>query len=743
MKPCYNKPCCKEVRSCHSYYLNIYFIADYDYDQSFSVVAYAENLVTSAVETALYEAAEKLIKQPHVDHSSSSQETQDSSFSKSTASTASTDSEIPMDHLEVNFRDWLAHYRRRSSNLSDLSSRRSSYDLPSSRRSSGCSTKYSSEFSSEFEEYYDNFQQQEKYKYHTIKEEVGPSVINEFALNLAQSLLREGTEAFAATKSEAGVQKFHSIQPSSVTAKPSPVKLQNIETESHQLSTESERLDSENEDLEIVQSSVRKFVDSMFSEIWPFQESKANVWTTAQSDMRNMIIQSTSHALAIKELEVVCILGNDDDIIHVYSDSESSGVGDEFDDGYNDESYLINVANDLVVKAFSEALIEYRQRYMYSGYKNINHSAISSECSSVADNDGSNDSRTSVSAANIADTVVTEIFDSIPDPGARPKVPKNNSSIIPLKAYCDNTLVTSDKQRLIVSQDEVTKSENNTVEISYPVLNYNTKEHSHISRESFDIINSIVHDEMENVINTGSVTDLDVNNSSHAISSSPVNQNIYGIREDIEHNKENSSPRRLSSRSTLSKSPNNNSLSERSMKIRSSPQRDSINISPINMSNSSSPKSAKSGSGLSKSSGSKSNNSSPGRSNRSSRKSDSGHKRIGSPANGHRSKKNYDQFANCLSRDLLTNVFLQVQDTGEGDLLSYPRRSSEPMQISNGAALQRLEHSVPTVNGKRTQKSKTDEDIGTFAEELSRHGASCDVGHRKSGSGFRDPILSR
>ena len=772
---------------------------------------FAENLVANAVETAVYEAAEKIGKPAHVHHSSSSQETdaQDSSFSKSSASmasTASTDSEIPMDHLEVNFRDWLAHYRRRSSNLSDLSSRRSSYELPSSRRSSGCSTKYSSEFSSEFEEYYDNFQQQEKYKYHTIKEEVGPSVVNEFAVSLAQCVLKEGTEAFAHAKSETGVRKFHSIQPTSVMAKPAPVKKAMAESEEENTDN-SESTDDDIDKVGKDENRIRKFVDDMFLEIWPFQDSKSSARSEAQRELRTSIMYLDTCDTE-RRLDVGRVLGNKDDKDSVCSDSDSD-VGDEFDENYSDEHYLINIANDLVLKAFTEALIEYRQRYMYSGYRNINHSARSSECSSVDENEDNYSLGAGVSLGNVEGSVVAEVSEdtsatALPstvthdlgarpkmhDLGARPKLPNNKFAIIPLKAVCDNTvlisdktvltsdntILTSDKKSVIASQEVLDETENISVEISHLSAsdlsqeysnsdnsiehrNYSqeysnsgyslehrnySRDHSRSSRDSFDkAVDSFKHDERD-VIHVTNVADMITDSSSQVLSSSPVNQNIYYNKGDSEHNKENSSPRRLSTRSILSKSPNNSSHFEKSMNICSSPKRDSITISPINiLPTSSSPKSVKSGSSWSKGSRSRSNSSSHSRGTRGSKKGNSGHKRIASPANGQRSKKNYDQFANCLSRDLLTNVFLQVQDTGDGDILSLPRRSSEPMQISNGAALQRLEHSVPNVNGRRTQKSKTAEDIGTFAEELSRHGASCDVVHRKSGSGFRDPILSR
>ena len=64
--------------------------------------------------------------------------------------------------------------RRRSSNLSDVGSRRSS-DLTCSRRSSG-STRYSSDLSSDLEELYESFPEGRQ-RPAAIKEEVPPGAI--------------------------------------------------------------------------------------------------------------------------------------------------------------------------------------------------------------------------------------------------------------------------------------------------------------------------------------------------------------------------------------------------------------------------------------------------------------------------------------------------------------------------------------------------------------------------------------
>ena len=75
--------------------------------------------------------------------------------------------------------------RRRSSNLSDVGSRRSS-DLASRRSSS--STRYSSDLSSDFEELYESFQRQEaRHRPAAIKEEMptaGPSGLQDFVSSM-------------------------------------------------------------------------------------------------------------------------------------------------------------------------------------------------------------------------------------------------------------------------------------------------------------------------------------------------------------------------------------------------------------------------------------------------------------------------------------------------------------------------------------------------------------------------------
>ncbi|CAH1781804.1 unnamed protein product [Owenia fusiformis] len=99
---------------------------------------------------------------------------------------------------------WMTEFRRRSSNLSDLSSRRSSTKSSLSRTSSRCS----SDFSSEFEEYYENFQNVTK-KIHPpaiTEEPQGTQNVSDFASEFVEGILTES--ACTAADMTPGVQNF-------------------------------------------------------------------------------------------------------------------------------------------------------------------------------------------------------------------------------------------------------------------------------------------------------------------------------------------------------------------------------------------------------------------------------------------------------------------------------------------------------------------------------------------------------
>ncbi|ESP04350.1 hypothetical protein LOTGIDRAFT_170851 [Lottia gigantea] len=116
------------------------------------------------------------------------------------------------DGIDTECGDWLHNIRRRSSNLSDVNSRRSS-----------SSTKHSSDVSSDLDELYESYIKSEKSKHGTIHEESYEN-INDFAAKLISCLMQEGTSKAASMMP--GVQDFDICPPSSAI-KPKALREQN------------------------------------------------------------------------------------------------------------------------------------------------------------------------------------------------------------------------------------------------------------------------------------------------------------------------------------------------------------------------------------------------------------------------------------------------------------------------------------------------------------------------------------
>ncbi|XP_060606264.1 uncharacterized protein LOC132758593 [Ruditapes philippinarum] len=681
-----------------------------------------------------------------------------------------------MDHLEVNFRDWYANYRRRSSNLSDLSSRRSSYDL-ASRRSSACSARgYSSEYSSEFEEYYDNFQQQEqKYKYHTIKEEVGSTTVSEFASTLAASLLRQGAEEASGFIPH----NFHGSQPSYDIQRPLPVR---VSTAS--LST----LDSiENEEAIVREDCIRQYVDEMFEIIWPFSDNDIEVddGTTPGAEIKQRILEYKSDYFNNIKINVLRDRIND-----------GEGENDKVEDEQNeiDERLLVAVADRMVTIAFQEALFEYR--YLMSTFdKNMlqisessqsDHSIDAKDQSELSSSE-SNQSRSKKNlnsnsnldpAYRVAEKVLSGLFSKketeLPS-NINPSLAEPQSNI-PKQEICDTKLLVvesispkshstnSDDSELSAAKRREMFSRIADKELSSG-LTTQLESDEHSCNDNLTCSLNLSSDSSQSDSSLGrqllssSPAHCDYKeSSSQSKSKSPTNWAEFRKKSSSSESKssdskssdsiaiKNSSKTDLKVSKSLSpkKYPISHNISERRSVPTLFPQKslDSSDRGKINDLKSSTRKDLHNSEVLGQDSG-------PGLS-RSGLKSQTGtktnklhhltpqHARLVMKPGQYFStgnKKNYDQFANSLSRDLLTNAFLQVQEHNEP--VAYPRRSSEPMQISNGAALQRYEHSFHTINGKRSKKSKTDEDISQFEADWMQQYPST------SSSGFRDPVLSR
>ena len=115
------------------------------------------------------------------------------------------------DLLEVDYSEWLANFRRRSSQLSDLTSRRSS-----------SSTKQSSEFSSDLEEIYETLVQAEKTQHGIIEEESYGAALSEYAAHFVTSLVSEGTST--AAQMLPGMKEFQQGSPPAGTLRPQVVR---------------------------------------------------------------------------------------------------------------------------------------------------------------------------------------------------------------------------------------------------------------------------------------------------------------------------------------------------------------------------------------------------------------------------------------------------------------------------------------------------------------------------------------
>ena len=654
-----------------------------------------------------------------------------------------------MDHLEVNFRDWCTQFRRRSSNLSDLSSRRSSCDI-ASRRSSACSAKgYSSEFSSEFEEYFDNFQMQDqRYKYHTIKEESGSAAVIEFASSLAASLLKQGTHE--AVTHRPSPQTFKgALASDQYLKKPTPVRGLSISGDDNTVNNE------------LIVYYVSNLVDS----VWPFGND-----SDLCEEIRERIMEGCRNKHIVVDVPVVV---DNIDIDSDMSDSVSSR-GTEYSIVEVDDEILMAVADRIVTVAFQEALLECKYSlkltknhicHSYSESSQSDHSmdAKDQSDSSLVDSSQAatgvtNESKNINPAMQIAEKMVSGIF-SKPDSGSTSGA-GGSERTIPQEDSCDtqpkvviNTIPSphsgthsdsmSQKQldmygriadRLLqgglASSLDISSQCNVGSEPKHSASNTLTCDpNQYSSQQHVSDTSAVTMGVEETYLEVGqSPGAVRGDNSQHttAINTSPSNtdttQHVCTVRIDVEDNGNS-----YNSASSTSKSIHSARTSSVGYGVGASGR--VPNSSPDTSSSDSSGALGAVGGAIHPGSGSRHESDTPRPPSQSRIKPRPSHPFIIG------NRKNYDQFANSLSRDLLTNAFLQVQEHQE--FVSYPRRSSEPMQISNGAALQRLEHTAHRHNGRRSQKSKTDEDISNFDWEWNQQ-----FSHRGS-SGFRDPVLSR
>ena len=304
-----------------------------------SLLNYVDGLLVDIMSTALLEAGSELSRKAQKVHI-------DTHFLDNASSSSLTNEKLPpddgMDHLDVDLKEWYLRLRRRSSNLSDVGSRRSS-----------CSTRYSSDFSSEFEEYYENFQKREQLlgKQHTIKEETCHPVIGEFAASLVSSILVEGTNA-AANAMYPVMTEFHNNAPLSLINKPKARKVS----------------EEENSDdcLTITEGTARKFatnfVESMFSEIFYRPEITEEVHCLDfDSDIPDSETQTCSSISVAKQQSLTSLNEREEVERHCHE-------------------MATNIVYDVMSEAVLKFLTEDDDRYMTNDEETLNRSV--SECSS-------------------------------------------------------------------------------------------------------------------------------------------------------------------------------------------------------------------------------------------------------------------------------------------------------------------------------------------------------------------------
>lgn len=152
-------------------------------------------MVDGLVTRILYSAIQEVCSSHGYERSDSRSTLDDPTSSASSTSQRQEELDESLEQADLDCQDWLSRFRRRSSNLSDIGSRRSS-----------CSTRYSSDFSSELEEYYDNYQRRDQSIIRkTIAEEEGCPFICDFANSLATLLIQEST----ALAAHSAVQNFN------------------------------------------------------------------------------------------------------------------------------------------------------------------------------------------------------------------------------------------------------------------------------------------------------------------------------------------------------------------------------------------------------------------------------------------------------------------------------------------------------------------------------------------------------
>ncbi|XP_033761051.1 LOW QUALITY PROTEIN: uncharacterized protein LOC117342872 [Pecten maximus] len=697
----------------------------------------ADGLLADIMSLALLEASSQLKGQGGEYDTGQGQDDQpslqicnDASSVKFEESLIKSDDVEGKENLDVDLSDWVSRFRRRSSNLSDIGS-----------RSSTASTRHSSEFSSEFEEYYENFQKREQPVIQkTIKEENFID-INDFAVNLAAKLLHEGTFLAAHIK-KPGIQNFHCDAPDSSMVKPKARKKSKDSTDSdssvtdddiddtlishdqqHSIEQPSKRLETSELKCDISESTARRFADNFIRTLFPFPEQMKIDSNKPSCDEEAFVEASSSTG----------------DTDHVQGRSESSAT-----------SSLYTVYTSDLLK--QDILTEQNKLK-----KNIDFRSKSKE--------SRNSSRTMTREMKM---VATDFVHGVVI-GALQKYSEELDSDISIQDIDHDTFDDSDSDLgdMEMGEKDECVYECDDIIDSKPVFDQPSV--VGISSERYE---NIVDNSNSDFCLGDSASVCDARNWEHRhsdghkqaaetfIHSSDRPSSTADIVLEVENSDEScripqvmitDENRReqmaeelyLNVAEKLVQDQVANALSGMSSQSNDSTSNDT-DVRPktekVSRKGKLKPKTKLSDKELE-----------PPRNKYRCHSSNSSGSCLSLSRDNHRESHMEEKeprkvtfFASSLSRDLLTNAFVEVQRNMNGG--NVFRRSSEPLKISNHAAKCLFENSTNGTNGKgEKHMSLTDEDVGRFAQELSRWGSLEEFRAqlRRGSCGFRDPTLSR
>lgn len=578
------------------------------------------NMVDGLVTKILYSAMQEACIRPGYERSDSCSSFEDHSSSSSYLRRQE-DVDEGLDQADLECQDWVSRFRRRSSNLSDIGSRRSS-----------CSTRYSSDFSSELEEYYENYQRRDQpIIQNTITEEEGCPIICDFANSLAMLLIQEST-ALAAHNSV--VQDFDDSVPGACIMKPKAYK---PETKDNSLRT--------NCSTPVIHISVaRKFADDFINNLLPSAFSTLSNLTSEKCLDKS----SSLPDIPLVRADDVCS-DSDEDCDMNNCDTYLGGFypGSIVEDNYPlvDETELRIAAVNLVDCAIHSAVQIVKENWVSPTQNKAGEEGSLNISNAITDSSSEKEDNLSLLSNSLG-----RRWDQSSSPSKSPKNVQFHDTVI-----------------LNKNSDPISKA----------------LSESSNSQDSFTLPTLLVTDDLSKS-----------NKLSGAYSQIAENIIMSGFTDALKDVQKETG--KTFEGSTLKFSASGY-LPEKTLIVKGN--------SLIH----------------------------PGEILRGESYED-----ISGP-------KDISCCASSLSRDLLTNAFIEVQQSSAAtNGSSFARRSSEPLKLSNQAAKQLSEDNRRGVRRYAVKsKSCTEDDLVEYARELDRRWTIEDFRNRKGPCGFKDPTLSK